>query len=187
MGRNEESVPKGYKFRKYFLGGVNMIFVTVGTHEQQFDRLVKKIDDLKEKEFIKDEVIVQYGFCNYIPKHCISYKLLSYADMKKFTYDARIVITHGGPASFIEPIIMGKIPIVVPRQKEYNEHVNNHQMDFVKQVANRHKNIIPVYDIEDIKEKIINYDAIIEHMKENYKSNNKEFVSKLETEIKDLF
>ena len=27
-----------------------MIFVTVGTHEQQFDRLLKYIDWLKEKE-----------------------------------------------------------------------------------------------------------------------------------------
>ena len=26
-----------------------MIFVTVGTHEQPFDRLIRKVDELKEK------------------------------------------------------------------------------------------------------------------------------------------
>ena len=29
-----------------------MIFVTVGTHEQQFNRLIKKIDELKEQGFL---------------------------------------------------------------------------------------------------------------------------------------
>ena len=30
-----------------------MIFVTVGTHEQQFDRLVKFVDELKKKRCYK--------------------------------------------------------------------------------------------------------------------------------------
>ena len=35
--------------------------------------------------------------------------------MIKNVADARIVITHGGPASFIVPLQVGKTPIVVPR------------------------------------------------------------------------
>ena len=100
---------------------------------------------------------------------------------------ARIIITHGGPASFIAPLSMGKVPIVVPRQKDFNEHVNNHQVEFVKQVVARDNTLIPVYDIKDLKEKILNYDNIVKDMKENYKSNNKEFNRKLENEIKSLF
>ena len=42
-----------------------MIFVTVGTHEQAFDRLIKYIDDLKIKGVIKEEVIIQTGYSNY--------------------------------------------------------------------------------------------------------------------------
>ncbi|HHK7668656.1 TPA: multidrug MFS transporter, partial [Streptococcus pneumoniae] len=33
-----------------------MIFVTVGTHEQQFDRLIKEVDYLKKENLIQDEV-----------------------------------------------------------------------------------------------------------------------------------
>ena len=39
-----------------------MIFVTVGTHEQPFNRLVKKIDDLVADGIIKEKVIIQTGF-----------------------------------------------------------------------------------------------------------------------------
>ena len=52
---------------------------------------------------------------------------------------ARIVITHGGPASFLDPLKYGKIPVVVPRKKEFNEHVNNHQLEFSRQVKKRMK------------------------------------------------
>ena len=35
-----------------------MIFVTVGTHEQPFNRLVKCVDDLKRDGLIKEDVII---------------------------------------------------------------------------------------------------------------------------------
>ena len=39
-----------------------MIFVTVGTHEQPFDRLIRKVDELKENGIIQEDVIIQTGF-----------------------------------------------------------------------------------------------------------------------------
>lgn len=59
-----------------------MIFVTVGTHEQPFNRLIQKVDKLKRDGVIKDDVIIQTGFstckekefegiCNWwYPKMC---------------------------------------------------------------------------------------------------------------------
>ena len=107
-----------------------MIFVTVGTHEQQFNRLIEEIDRLKENGIIKDEVIMQTGYCTYEPKYCEWSELLPYDQMLENVDKADIVITHGGPSSFIMPLQIGKIPIVVPRQKKYDEHVNNHQVEF---------------------------------------------------------
>ena len=34
-----------------------MIFVTVGTHEQPFNRLIQKIDELKKDGIINEDVI----------------------------------------------------------------------------------------------------------------------------------
>lgn len=47
-----------------------MIFVTVGTHEQPFNRLVKKMDELKKEGIITEEVIIQTGFSTYKPQYC---------------------------------------------------------------------------------------------------------------------
>lgn len=38
-----------------------MIFVTVGTHEQPFNRLIKKVDELKRDGIIQEDVIIQTG------------------------------------------------------------------------------------------------------------------------------
>lgn len=47
-----------------------MIFVTVGTHEQPFNRLVKAVDELKRDGIITEDVIMQTGFSTYEPKYC---------------------------------------------------------------------------------------------------------------------
>lgn len=163
-----------------------MIFVTVGTHEQPFNRLIKKIDNLVANGDIKEKVIVQTGFSTYIPKHCETHKMMSFEEMQAALRDARIVITHGGPSSFIEALQFGKVPIVVPRQEKFNEHVNNHQVDFTKLIAKRMNNIIPVYDIDDLGQTIDNYDQVAKTKKAGESSNNKQFNKKLEKIVDGL-
>lgn len=164
-----------------------MIFVTVGTHEQPFNRLLECVDKLKENNIITEEVIMQTGFSTYVPKNCEWKKLFPYDAMIENVKKARIVITHGGPSSFIMPLQEGKIPIVVPRQKKYEEHVNDHQVDFAKAVAERQKNIIVVTDIEVLKDTLLNYDNIITKMDVSQQSNNANFNKKLEIIIDELF
>ena len=163
-----------------------MIFVTVGTHEQPFNRLLQKIDELKEKGIINEEVIMQTGFSTYEPKYCTWSSLLPYSQMVQNVKEARIVITHGGPASFIMPLQIGKTPIVVPRQKQFDEHVNNHQVDFSKAVAERMGTIITVVEINDLENTIVNYDSIVKKMNQGITSNNKKFNEELEKIVNDL-
>lgn len=163
-----------------------MIFVTVGTHEQQFDRLVKQIDLLKESGAITEEVMIQTGFCTYEPAYCKWSKLLSYKEMQLYVEEARIVITHGGPSSFIAPLQIGKIPIVVPRQKKYDEHVNDHQVEFCKEVKERMGNIILVEEVEQLESVISKYDEYVKEIPFQQQSNNARFNEKLETIVGDL-
>lgn len=157
-----------------------MIFVTVGTHEQPFNRLVTQIDELKENGIITEDVMIQTGFSTYEPRFCTWQKLFPYQEMIKNVADARIVITHGGPSSFIMPLQMGKIPIVVPRKKEFNEHVNDHQVTFCREVAKRQKNIIPVENIVALKDAILDYDKLVGEMQINQNSNNQKFCNEFE-------
>ncbi len=164
-----------------------MIFVTVGTHEQPFNRLIEYIDNLVGKNIITEEVIMQIGYSTYEPKHCKFSKLMPYQEMVQHISDARIVITHGGPASFIMPLQIGKIPVVVPRQKKFNEHVNNHQLEFCNEVEKRQKNIIVVSDIEKLGQVIEKYNIIAENLRNTSVSNNENFNKEFKKIVEELF
>lgn len=164
-----------------------MIFVTVGTHEQQFNRLIKEIDRLKEEGIIQEDVLMQTGFSTYEPKYCEWKKMLSYNEMNEMYDKADIIITHGGPASFMKALEMKKVPIVVPRQAQFDEHVNDHQVEFVKLVEDRFNNIIGVYDIEDLKNVIINYHKILSMKNASSLSHNMEFNDELSSLIVNLY
>lgn len=162
-----------------------MIFVTVGTHEQQFNRLVEYMDKWAAEH--DEEVVIQTGYSTYEPKHCKWQKLFPFQEMSKKVEDARIVITHGGPSSFIPPLQIGKTPIVVPRKCECDEHVNNHQVNFSKAVAERMGTIIVVEDVEKLGETIEKYDELISRMDSGIKSNNAKFCNELEKMVDGLF
>ncbi|MBS5220313.1 MAG: multidrug MFS transporter [Streptococcus sp.] len=157
-----------------------MIFVTVGTHEQPFDRLLKEVDELVENGVITEEVFIQTGYSTYIPKNCKWSKLLSFDKMDELMERADIIITHGGPATFMSAIAKGKKPIVVPRQEKYGEHVNDHQVDFARNVAKRMGTIILVEDVDKLGETIENYNSIVAELEYDMGNNNKKFNKDLE-------
>lgn len=162
-----------------------MIFVTVGTHEQPFNRLVKYMDKWSAEH--DEEVVIQTGFSTYEPKHCKWSKLYPYSQMVELVEKARLVITHGGPSSFIMPLQINKIPIVVPRKKKFGEHVNNHQVDFSKAVAERKGNIIVVEDISKLGKIISDFDQLIKVMPMALRSNNARFNKLLEKTVENMF
>lgn len=164
-----------------------MIFVTVGTHEQPFNRLIECIDSLKKNGVIQEDVIIQTGYSTYEPKYCTWQKLYPYQEMIKLVDKARIVITHGGPSSFIMPLQVGKTPIVVPRRHEFDEHVNDHQVSFAKAVAERMGTIIVVEKMRKLEETIINYDKIVSEMGNGLKSNNEKFNEELGKIVDKMF
>lgn len=160
-----------------------MIFVTVGTHEQQFNRLVEYMDRWAAEH--DEEVVMQIGYCTYEPKIAKWAKLYPYSEMVKKVDEARIVITHGGPSSFIMPLQIGKTPIVVPRQYKFNEHVNDHQVKFCEEVESRMGTIIVVGNVEKLGSVIENYDEMKKGGKNT--SNNAKFCEDLEKIVDDMF
>lgn len=164
-----------------------MIFVTVGTHEQPFDRLVRYMDELVASGAITEEVIIQTGYTDYEPKHCTWSKLLPYPEMVKNVADARLVITHGGPSSFIMPLQVGKTPIVVPRQEKYGEHVNDHQLLFALEVEKRQKNILVVQEIDTLGQTIADYESMVAQLSSDLQSNNAKFTEGFTALVNDLF
>lgn len=110
-----------------------MIFVTLGSQKFQFDRLLKKLDELVEAGIIKEEIMAQTGASTYVPKH---YAHTQFLDREVFasTMDkCSVVITHGGTGVIIGAVKKGKKVLAVPRLAKYGEHVDDHQLQLLKQ------------------------------------------------------
>ena len=88
------------------------------------------------------------------------------------------------PAEAVEDL--GKIPIVVPRNQMFGEHVNNHQVEFAKEYYDKNGLIIPVFNIDDIADTIVCYDKIVNTMSNKIINNNKNFNEKLNEIADDL-
>ena len=164
-----------------------MIFVTVGTHEQQFNRLVQMIDELKRDGVIQEEVLIQTGYSTYEPKYCEWQQWVPYPKMIENVDKARVIITHGGPSSFIMPLQVGKTPIVVPRKAEFEEHVNDHQVKFCRAVAERYGSIIVVEDVDKLADVLESYDEIVAKMPGGQESNNAKFCEGFEKIVEGMF
>lgn len=160
-----------------------MIFVTVGTHEQPFNRLIKEVDRLVETSVIKDDVFIQTGYSTYEPQFCKWSSLISFDKMNELMETSDIIITHGGPATFMSAIANGKKPIVVPRQEKYDEHVNDHQVDFAQQVKERYNSIEVITEVSELGN-YLNQDLKIDG---NESSNNNSFCTELRAIVKDMF
>ncbi|HEM6112626.1 TPA: multidrug MFS transporter [Streptococcus suis] len=155
-----------------------MIFVTVGTHEQPFNRLLEEIDRLKKDGVLTDDVFIQTGFSTYEPKYCKWKNLLSYSEMEDYMLKADIVVTHGGPASFMDAMSKGKTTIVVPRQKKYGEHINDHQIEFCKKIVEKGYELTVIKDVSDLK----NYlnESNIQQVKLNHKRFVQSFIKTID-------
>jgi len=170
-----------------------VIFVTVGTDEHPFDRLIREVDSLKGRGVIREEVFLQIGFALYHPAHCPFAELLTYKEMEEKMRDARIVITHGGPGSIMPVLYSGKVPLVIPRQKRYGEHVDDHQVRFARKLEKEGR-IILVEAVEDLGARIEEYETRAPELTSRIKKdrispeeNVSRFVRALEEICQDIF
>lgn len=136
----------------------------------------------KKENIITEDVFIQTGFSTYEPQYCEWKNIISYDEMESYMKEATIVITHGGPATFMSAITHGKKPIVVPRQEKFGEHVNDHQLEFAQQVSERFESIVVVDKIDDLKE-ILKTDLTVN---EKGNSNNLKFNDLLKREVESL-
>lgn len=156
-----------------------MIFVTLGSQKFQFNRLLKKIDELIERKIIKDEVFAQIGYSDYQPVNYIFKDFLDREEFSNFMKKSTLVITHGGTGAIITAVKAGKKVIAVPRLAQYGEHVDDHQLQLLNQFDGMGI-ILPCYNIEELNKKLFE----IEQVKlKPYISNTKTIIEDIERYI----
>lgn len=127
-----------------------MILVMLGTQNNSFERLLKELDRLKSKNIIKEKVVVQAGYTEYKSDNLEIFDFIDKEKLEKYQDEANLIITHGGVGSIISSLKKDKVVIAVPRLKEYEEHVNNHQKDIVESFSNNGY-IIGINDVKELE------------------------------------
>lgn len=159
-----------------------MIFVTLGSQKFQFDRLLKKLDELVEQGIITDRIMAQIGASTYLPRH---YEYIRFMDREVFaeTMDkCSVVITHGGTGVIIGAVKKGKKVIAVPRLAKYGEHVDDHQLQLLHQFDDL-RIICACYDTEQLAEC---YAQLANKDFRPYVSNTHVIMESIEEYLKDI-
>ncbi|HSR94491.1 MAG TPA: glycosyltransferase [Solirubrobacterales bacterium] len=124
-----------------------MIFVTVGTHHQPFERLLGALDGLG------DELVVQYGPGKPPAAALYAEAFMPFDAMLDRFREADTVITHAGVGSIICASREGHVPLVVPRHHELGEHVDDHQVELTRALAQR-GSVVAVWDVDALAETV---------------------------------
>jgi UDP-N-acetylglucosamine transferase subunit ALG13 len=97
-----------------------MIYLTVGTYREGFDRLVKAVDTLCGKHHL--ECIAQTGESSYKPAHMIYSNFYPHKEHHRNIANSEFVITHGGFGVIGDIMRLGKPLLVVPRKPSEAGH-----------------------------------------------------------------
>lgn len=106
-----------------------MIFVTVGTNEARFDRLLHAVEELEV-----DDLVVQCGSSSLRPKNATCFDFLAFERLVEFVRSASVVVTHAGVGSIAVTLANGRRPVVVPRLQRYGEAVDDHQVALARKL-----------------------------------------------------
>ncbi len=173
-----------------------MIFVTVGTDDHTFDRLILHLDRLVEVGQLQTPVFAQIGPKATEPKYVEWARMLSYTEMQEKVRLSDKVVCQGGPGTIFTCLKNGKIPIVVPRLSKYVEAIDDHQVDFVRHMSSYNK-ILAVYEIDELLGVIESYEQQVFELKSHMstgpggmtegKAITMSFCEKLDEQISSLF
>lgn len=117
-----------------------MILVTVGSTPFPFRRMARFVEHLASIRSSREKIIFQYGHTP--PKGILAqtelHPFMSHEKLMDHMKRARVIICHGGPATIYQALSLGKIPWALPRQKQFGEHVDDHQVYFCRFMKTKH-------------------------------------------------
>jgi UDP-N-acetylglucosamine transferase subunit ALG13 len=111
-----------------------LVLVAVGTDVHAFDRLAGWMERWYAGLCEPPGLIVQFGHSRRPALPGVT-AFLSHEELQSAMGAASVVVSHGGPATITEARRHGHLPVVVPRDPAFGEHVDNHQQLFARRLA----------------------------------------------------
>lgn len=112
-----------------------MVFITLGTQGNQFQRCLKMVEELIDELHPKQEFVAQLGNTKYKSDKIKCLDFVPEAEFKEMIGKADIVITHAGSGALFSAIKQGKKAIAVARLHKYKEMANDHQTELVRKLT----------------------------------------------------
>ncbi len=140
-----------------------MIFVTVGTERFPFDRLIRTMDLAVGEGKVKEPVFIQRGCSSYVPMYAEHTDFLEFTQVVEVLKEARVVVSHAGVGSFLLCLRLGKVPILVPRRASFGEHLDDHQMDFVRGIKTLDRALV-AYEMDQVLQMVDLYPWLVARM-----------------------
>jgi UDP-N-acetylglucosamine transferase subunit ALG13 len=81
-------------------------------------------------------VVVQRGTSDVETIAAKSFNFCDATEMEALIGESRVVVCHGAD-TILDVLRAGKPVVVVPRRKRFGEHLNDHQVDFARTLADR--------------------------------------------------
>lgn len=131
-----------------------MIYVTLGTQACDFTRCMKMVEELIQKEGLKERVVAQIGYTSYRPKGIECFDFVSEENYQKLMFEADVVISHAGTGALFSSIKKGKKVIAIARLAQYGEMVNDHQTEIVQKLASEGYILDGTYSVLDAWNKL---------------------------------
>jgi UDP-N-acetylglucosamine transferase subunit ALG13 len=104
------------------------VLVIVGTDHHPFTRAVRWADSWAARH--RDSVItIQHGHTEG-PATAHGVDFVDQTELQRLIGEADVVVCHGGPGTITDARAAGHLPIVLPRDPDLGEHVDDHQQRF---------------------------------------------------------
>lgn len=159
-----------------------MIFITLGTQDKPFNRLLEAVQREIDNGNIKDKVVVQAGYTKFKSKDMEIFDLIPMDEFDKLMNKCDLLITHGGVGSIVGGLNKNKVVIAAARLEKYGEHLNDHQL----QIIDNFSKAGYILGLDNFA----NLGNLLEEAKvfkpKKYKSNKEKFIKLIEKEIEEL-
>jgi UDP-N-acetylglucosamine--N-acetylmuramyl-(pentapeptide) pyrophosphoryl-undecaprenol N-acetylglucosamine transferase len=110
-------------------------FVAVGFHDAPFDRLLAAVDRALEAGVLQGPAVAQAGPSTYPAQHFGIVPYLGPEEVNEAVSRARHVVCHAGAGIISTSLRAGRRPLVMARRADRNEHVDDHQIQILRKLA----------------------------------------------------
>jgi UDP-N-acetylglucosamine transferase subunit ALG13 len=114
-----------------------VIFLTTGT-QLPFDRLVRAVDDWADTAQPEGGIAAQVlpaPRAPYVPRNFKTRARLTPAEYDEMFAKADLIVSHAGMGTILTALTNGKRICIMPRQVQFGEHRNDHQLATVERLG----------------------------------------------------